>query len=484
MATNDIKGTMKILLNHVKARVGTGTSFFLMTALLAGCGENPEELVSAAKQKIASKEYSAAAIQLKNALQEETNHKEGRFLLGRTLMETGDLAGAEKEFRRALDLGYDKESATPLLARAVFAQGKLEEFVNEFALAQLSGSQGNAEIKALLGHAHLGRGKIDAAAAAFEDALTLQSGLMSARVGRAKVASMKNDFNDALRQSDAILADSPKERDALVLKAEIARSRGKRDEVIALYRKLVEYYPRGVGEHYALIMALIDSSALDEAIKFGRQLETIAPKDPRSFHVQSLVALQKKDFTAAHELSNKTLSVAPSFVPAHLVAGASSYQLKSYQQAIQHLEIVAKQQKRNGYARRLLAASFLAAGDRARASREVKDALDVLPNDPSLLLLAGEIAVAENDLVEAAKYFERSAGQANASHLAATRLGQARMAAGQTDEGLRILQGAAKAGGDKTQSDLTLVVYHLRRGEVQKAMTWINSIEKKQPTSP
>ncbi|MFN0315824.1 MAG: XrtA/PEP-CTERM system TPR-repeat protein PrsT [Burkholderiales bacterium] len=454
----------------------------VVMALLAACGEKPETLISSAKQNIANKEYKAAAIQLKNALQKETNHKEGRFLLGQTLRETGDLAGAEKEFRRALDLGYDKESATPILARTVFDQGKLEEFVNEFALAQLSNREGSAELKALLGHAHLGRGKTDAAVVAFEDALTLKPGLMSARVGKAKVAAVKNDLDDALRQSDEILADSPKEREVLVLKAEIARMRGKKEEVLALYRKLVEYYPKGVGEHYALVMVLIEGGALEEAIKFAQQMESFAPKDPRSFHARSLLAFQKKDYAAAHEFSNKTLSLAPAFVPAHLVAGASSYQLKSYQQAIEHLEIVAKQQKRNAYARQLLAASFLAAGDRVRASREVKDALDLLPNDPRLLLLAGEIAVAENDLAEAAKYFERSAAQGGT--LAATRLGQARMAAGQTDEGLRILEGAAKDEGDKSQSALTLVIYHMRRGEMSKAMTWINSIEKKQPESP
>jgi cellulose synthase operon protein C len=454
----------------------------LAVTLLAACGEKPEALVASAKKSIASKEYKSAAIQLKNALQKETNHREGRFLLGQTLLETGDLAGAEKEFRRALDLGYDKESAMPLLARAVFEQGKLEEFVNEFALVQLSSHDGSAELKALLGHAHLARGKTDAAVIAFEDALTLKAGLMSGRVGKAKVAATKNDLDEALRQIDEILADSPKEREVLVLKAEIARARGKKDEVIALYRKIVEYYPRGVGEHYALVMALIESGALEESIKFAQRMESIAPKDPRSFHARSLLAFQKKDFAAAHEFANKTLSLAPAFAPAHLVAGASNYQMKSYQQAIEHLEIVAKQQKRNAYARQLLAASFLAAGDRVRASREVKDALDLLPNDPRLLLLAGEIAVAENDLAEAAKYFEHSAAQGGT--LAVTRLGQARIAAGQTDEGLRILEGAAKDEGEKSQSALTLVVHHLRRGEMGKAMTWINNIEKKQPESP
>ncbi|MSQ59051.1 MAG: PEP-CTERM system TPR-repeat protein PrsT [Betaproteobacteria bacterium] len=467
-------------MQQVKALSALG--IVLMMAMLAACGENPEALVSAAKKNIANKEYKAAAIQLKNALQKETNHKEGRFLLGQTLTETGDMAGAEKEFRRALDLGYDKERATPQLARTVFEQGKLEDFVNEFALAQLSSRDGSAELKAMLGHAHLGRGKTDAAVVAFEDALTLKPGLMSARIGKAKVAALKNDLDDALRQSDEILADSPKEREVLVLKAEIARARGKRDEVLTLYRQLVEYYQKGAGEHYALVMALIENGAVEEAIKYGQQLEAIAPKDPRSFHVRPLVAFRKKDFTAAHEFANKTLSLAPAFVPAHLVSGASSYQLKSYQQAIEHLEIVAKQQKRNGYARQLLAASFMAAGDRARASREVKDALDLLPNDPRLLLLAGEIAVAENDLTEAAKYFERSAAQGGS--MAAARLGQARIAAGQTDEGLRILEGAAKDEGDKSQSALTLVLYHLRRGEMGKAMTWIDSIEKKQPGSP
>ncbi len=76
----------------------------LATSLLAGCGEKPEAMVASAKEYLAKNDRSAAVIQLKNALQENPNLAEARLLLGKTQLQGGDLASAEKELRKALEL--------------------------------------------------------------------------------------------------------------------------------------------------------------------------------------------------------------------------------------------------------------------------------------------------------------------------------------------------------------------------------------------
>jgi len=77
-----------------------------------------------------------------------------------------------------------------------------------------------------------------------------------------------------------------------------------------------------------------------------------------------------------------------------------------------------------------------------------------------------------------------SAEKGEDSGLASVRLGQALIAEGKDEEGLRVLEETAKADTSKAQSDMMLVMYHLRRGEFDKAATWVESVEKKHPNSP
>jgi Tfp pilus assembly protein PilF len=58
-------------------------SALLATLLLVGCGgEKPETMLSSAKAFLAKNDHKAAAIQLKNALQQDPQLAEARFLLG------------------------------------------------------------------------------------------------------------------------------------------------------------------------------------------------------------------------------------------------------------------------------------------------------------------------------------------------------------------------------------------------------------------
>ena len=56
--------------------------------LLASCGgDSPESLVKSARDYLAKGDYSAAVIQLRNALQKAPNNAEARYLLGTALIE-------------------------------------------------------------------------------------------------------------------------------------------------------------------------------------------------------------------------------------------------------------------------------------------------------------------------------------------------------------------------------------------------------------
>ena len=78
---------------------------------------------------------AGAVIQLRNALQKNPDLAEARFLLGKSLLETGDLPGAEKELRKAAELKYPADEVVPVLARLLVRRGEYKKALDEFGSA-------------------------------------------------------------------------------------------------------------------------------------------------------------------------------------------------------------------------------------------------------------------------------------------------------------------------------------------------------------
>ena len=105
----------------------------LLLSQAAGCGrtQSDEQLLSAARQHVARGETKSAVIQLKNLLQQTPANGPARLMLGQLYLDTGDTLSAEKELRRALELGTNPGDVTPLLGRTLLLQGKYDKILDE-----------------------------------------------------------------------------------------------------------------------------------------------------------------------------------------------------------------------------------------------------------------------------------------------------------------------------------------------------------------
>src|SRR5437868_1564237 len=74
-----------------------------------------------------------AIIELKNLLQQNPESAKGRHLLGKALLDSGDLAGAEIELRRAWELGAPRDELAPLLAQTLLLSGQSRKLIGEFS---------------------------------------------------------------------------------------------------------------------------------------------------------------------------------------------------------------------------------------------------------------------------------------------------------------------------------------------------------------
>jgi predicted Zn-dependent protease len=167
-----------------------------------------------------------------------------------------------------------------------------------------------------------------------------------------------------------------------------------------------------------------------------------------------------------------------------LLAGAAEYQLGSLSTAEDHLKRVLAAFPNSLYARNLLVATYLRKGQARKAEDVIAPALKQAPMDPLILRSAGEIAFANNQVAEAAAYYERAIAVEKDNTSLRTRLAQIRLASGDSNRALDDLERIAGLDRDQYQADLSLISALLRRKEFDKALTAVAALEKKQPDNP
>ena len=146
----------------------------LVISLLAGCESklSDAEYVEKAQAYLDQGEVKAASIELKNAIQRNPENAQARWLLGKLHLDLGNGAAAEKELRRASDLGVADESISPLLARALLMERRYDELF-KISPQKINGAVQKAEVMAAQGLGYLARRKSDEADQRIDQAVSL-----------------------------------------------------------------------------------------------------------------------------------------------------------------------------------------------------------------------------------------------------------------------------------------------------------------------
>ena len=456
----------------------------ILAVMLGACGEvKPDALVVSARQYLAKKDFSAASIQLKNALKQQDSG-EIRYLLGEALIGQGDYTGAQIQLRQALELKYSSDVIYPALSKVMLGSGELKKLVAEFTNVQVSDSQMQAAIKADVGEAYLALGLAGPAREAFAAALASSPGYLRARVGEARNIAAEGNLEMAAMVVDDILAKQVDYPHALALKADLLVSQGKPDEAAGVLASLVNVMPYNGQARFALVSLLIAGGKFDAANAAIAEMKKALPRDVRSKYLEGLLAFRQNEPLKARDAVLQVLNVIPDQVPAMLLAGAAEYQLGSLSTAVDYLRKVIAKFPNNLYARNLLAATYLRQGQPGKAEDALAPALALAPNDPTILRAAGEVAVASNKLKDAAMYYDRALSLEKDNSAIKTRLAQIRLASGETERALADLEATSVLDKTQHQSDLALITSYVTRKEYDRALMAVATLEKKLPADP
>jgi len=459
------------------------TLYVLLALTLAACsGQKPEAMLASARDYMAKDDLKAAVIQVKNALQENPDLAEGRYLLGLALLRGGDPVGAETELRKAMALKYSDEKTLPSLAQAMLAQGQFEKLIEELADKPLSEPAAKAELLTSLSAAYQAQGNPALAKSTLDAALSADPSHVPAQLMAVRWQAGGGDLDGAIVAVDAILTKSPASYQAQKLKGDLLSAKALPDEAIAAYRKAIELKPDLVLARYSILGILMQSRKWEEADKELAAVKQQAPNNPTTRYFETQVAYQQKDFKKAKEFVLQLLKMAPDSVQALALAGAIELQVGTPLQAEAYLSKALSSAPQASMVRRLLTTSYLRSGQLDKAVATLQPLLKDADTSAEISALAGETFLQTGDIKKAEEYFAKSTRQDPKNPRARTALALTHLAAGNAS-GLSDLQAIADSDSG-TMADMALISVSLRRGELDKALKAIDGLEKKQPKSP
>jgi putative PEP-CTERM system TPR-repeat lipoprotein len=462
-------------------RLLTAGAWMAAAAILAGCGDKPETFVVAAKAALEKNDRSAAIIQLKNALQANPDLGEARYLLGKSLLETGDVAAAEKELRKARELKVPDDQVVPLLAHAQIARGEFKKIIDEFGKVELAKPEAKADLATTVALAQLATGNADAAHAGFSAAQEAVPEYAPALLGEAKLKALAGDLQGSMALVDSVLAKSPDLFEGWMLKGDIAGSRLQLDDAIAAYSKVLELRPNMLSAHLKIATMQIQQGNTKDATVHVDAMKKIAPKHPDTLYLQALLAFREKNYVAAREAIQLQLSAAPDNLPGLTLDGSIEYQLGSYAQAEASLQKALRKSPKQRAARLMLVSTYLRQHQPSKALDALKPLLDDEGNtNADVLALAGEAYMQGGNTKEAERAFAKAAALKPDDVSKRTALALTHLSSGEGDRGFRELEEAA-AADPGIRADLALIAENTRAKKYDSALKAIAALEKKQP---
>ncbi|WP_158288815.1 XrtA/PEP-CTERM system TPR-repeat protein PrsT [Rubrivivax albus] len=457
----------------------------LASLLMVACGgKDPAELVASAKGFAEKGDHKAAIIELKTAIQEAPDLAEARFLLGESLLASGDVAGAALELRKALDLRHDENDVVPPLARALYLQGDFQRLLEQFGTTVLSQPLAEADLKVTLARANGGLGRREPARRAIDAALKAMPEYGPAKIFEARLQADTGDVDGALAALDKQLERTPQDAEGWQIKGDLMMY-GKRDldGALAAYRQAIAVRPTHVVSHAGALTVLLAKADADGAKAQLEGLQKILPKHPQTLFFAASVALLNGELDKAKEIGDQLLRVAADNARILQLVGAIEFERKSWIQAETHLAKAVQLNPNLDMARRMLAGTYLQRSEPSKALSTLQPLTEKPNVSAAIYNLKAQAHLQAGELAEAEKAFA-AATKINPDDVRnRTALALSRVMRGDDNAGLGELRSLA-ASADTTVADLPLIATLVRKKDFKGAMAAIDALERKQPDKP
>jgi putative PEP-CTERM system TPR-repeat lipoprotein len=436
------------------------------------------------------KDLDGAIIQLKNAIQVDKDMLPVQMLLGKALLENGDVAGAEVALQEALRLGVNRAEVLIPLGQAYMAQGKHQLIFEQqqFNLAGLPPAT-QVQLLCLRSSASADMGDMRKAMKDLDDARAIDPKAAGVWLAEVPVRIRQRQFREGLEAADRAIALAPDLAEPLYMKGSVLHASGDMNGALGLYDRALKINPDYVEARIAQAGIFIDLNRTADATKVLDELSSVAPNEPRCAYLRALLAERdNKPEVMRAALKDVVGLIDP--VPMDFIRyraqllmlnGLAHFGLNEREKARQYLEAFQKTQG-NTAASKLLAQIYMADKKIDRAIEVLDVYLKAQPTDGQAMTLLSSALMAKGQNARAAALMQQAL-QARDLPQFHTVLGISLVRNGQTGNAVVELENALKADPNQTQAATSLIAIYLRGGLAAKAVPLAENLTKQNPGS-
>lgn len=469
------------------------TAIVLAALVLVSCGDPAAEsqrMLETAKAYIADNSPREAALELKNALQADPENGEARYLLGLLNIDFGDTAGAEKEFRRAMQAGWSEEETQLGLARAVVNGNDFKKMIEEIEIKDQYSTTTRANLYGLRASALAGLGLRAQADEAFAEGAALDADSVQIRKASIQLKLLDADNQAARTESTEALGAYPDNRELLLLSGIVALKEQDVAAGVEANQRVIELEPSNITTIYGrqarlrLTRLQIIDKQFDQAAATLKPLFRQYANDPEANYLGGMLAFGKGNYDLAEERLLNVLKVTPDHLQTQLLFGTVSYQQKNYEQAAHHLSRYISAVPENLGARKLLGRTYMQLGQSDKAQEVFRPALSGRTDDVELLALVGLNDLRGGDMASGIENLEKAVESAPDNAGLRKELAKAYIQSGETEQAINELNTILSEANGQGNTQALLVFAQLKAGQPEQAIDTALGMLADNPDNP
>ncbi len=455
-----------------------------LIGLTSGHAKTGDDYLQDAQNYLEQRDFRAAIIQLKNALKVQPNNAQARWTLGKAYYSVGDIKGAEKELKKARDLGAPAEEWMIPLGEIYLLQGRANDVLAEINPHADMEAGIKADLFALRANAYLQLGKQIDAQSLLEQALSLDGENLRALLGQARLAMLRGDLQQAIEWTDKALQRQPDNVFALTLRGELARLSGDGASAGQFFSRALEINGRHVPALLGRVTVAVANKDYQAAREDIARIKQVLPDHSMANYFEALIHYQQQDYAGAEKALQRVFSVTNRLPQAQLLMGAVQYAKGQYEQARDYLTRFNQALPDRIEGSTLLAATLLRLGKVDKAIRLLTRLESQYPDNAHVLGLLGNAYLMKREVSKATEYLEKAAQIDPGQTAIKTQLGLGYLGGGETALAIDVLKSLQQQDAANDQSGLLLIVAYLRAREFDNAFDTAQKLAEKKPDNP